>query len=526
MRRLGRRGMVCSPHYLATGAGVAVLRRGGTAVDAAIATNAVLAVVTPYMCGLGGDLFAQVYTAHDRRLVGLNGSGRAPGAATPEAIVERAGRTTMPARGPLAITVPGCVDAWGRLHQRYGSLPFADLLADAIVYAEEGFPVSREFARAITVQAPVFHPETPARETFLPGGSPPREGETFRQPRLARTLRAIAQAGPEVYYRGEIGAEIARAVGAVGGLLSADDLAAHTADWVTPLSIAYRDVTVYELPPNSQGAVALVMLGILNHLPPEAIAAGGAASVHLLAEVARLAYADREAYLSDPAAMAIEVDALLRDGYLAQRAALVGERVVAPAPAGSPGDTVYLCAADGDGNLVSLIESNFMGIGCGVMAGETGIMLQNRGAWFSLDPAHVNVIAPGKRTMHTLMPGMAFRGDQPWLVFGTMGGSMQPQIHVQLLTRLIDGGLPLDVAIDAPRFDAVAGADADNRPRLELEGRFPPDVVADLWRRGHAPAVTEPYTSAMGHAHAIERLGSGSYLGVADPRAESLALGY
>lgn len=526
MRRMGARGMVCSPHYLATGAGVGVLRRGGNAIDAAIATNAVLAVVTPYLCGMGGDLFAQIYTAADGKLTGLNGSGRAPAEATPERVVELSGRTTMPARGPLPVTVPGCVEAWGALHDRFGRLPFADILADAHHYAAEGFPVTPGFTRAIAAQAPALHPDTPARETFLPNGAVPREGETFRQPRLARTLEAIAEGGPDAYYRGPIGREIVRQVRAVGGLLSEEDLATHTSDWVEPLSVRYRDVTVFELPPNSQGIVALMTLAMLDILPPREVAADSDEYVHLLSEAARLAYADREMHLTDPEAMRIEAQRLLDERYIRQRASMIGERAAGEAPAGSPGDTIYLCTADDEGNLVSLIESNFMGIGCGVMGGETGIMLQNRGAWFQLDPEHVNVIGPRKRTMHTLMPGMAFKGGKPWLVFGTMGGSMQPQIHVQVLTRLIDDGLPLDEAIGAPRFDSVVGADAYGRPRIDMEGRFSGDVVARLWSRGHAPVPTEAFTSAMGHAHAIQILDNGTYVGAADPRSEGLALGY
>jgi gamma-glutamyltranspeptidase/glutathione hydrolase len=518
--------MVCSPHYLATGAGLRVLRQGGHAVDAAIATNAVLAVVTPYLCGIGGDLFAQVYSAEDARLSGLNGSGRAPLEATPERIQQLAGRTTMPARGPLPITVPGCVEAWAALHSKFARLSFMEILADAIHYAETGFPVSRDFARSIAAQSPVFHPDTPARETFLPRGVAPREGEVFRQPRLAATLRSISSEGPGSYYRGPIASEIARSVRAVGGLLSEEDLAGHASDWVDPLSVSYRDVTVYELPPNSQGVIALETLSILEHLDSKAIESGGEEYVHVLSEASRLAYADRDRYLTDPEAMDIDPATLKASAYTAERAGLVGPMTTGEAPAGAPGDTIYLCTADSEGNLVSLIESNFMGIGCGVMAGETGVMLQNRGAWFSLDPEHPNVVAPRKRTMHTLMPGMAYKRGKPWLVFGTMGGSMQPQIHVQLLTRLIDQGIQVDEAIDAPRFDAVVGADPYGRPRIEMEGRFSADVVAALWARGHSVGVTEPYSSAMGHAHAIQVHENGLYVGGSDPRCDGLALGY
>ncbi|MGH2443284.1 MAG: gamma-glutamyltransferase [Chloroflexota bacterium] len=526
MRVLGRNGMVASPHYLATGAGVRVLRGGGNAIDAAIATNAVLGVVTPYLCGLGGDLFAQVYRAEDRSLTGLNGSGRAPAHATRERVAELTGGKRIPARGPLPVTVPGCVEAWGALHERLGMMPFAELLTDAQRYASEGFPVTAAFSRSIAASAIVLHPDTPASETFLPDGRAPLEGEIFRQPRLAETLRTIAQDGPGAYYRGSIANEIARSVQAVGGLITVEDLAEHRSDWVEPVRIAFRDVTVFELPPNSQGIIALQMLGMLQELPREPIVAGGAEYVHVLAEVARLAYADRVGHVTDLQHMIKDPAELLEPAYIRDRAGSVGKRAAAHPVQSSPGDTIYLCTADNEGNLVSLIESNFMGIGSGVMAGETGVMLQNRGHWFSLEPSSVNVIAPRKRTMHTLMPGMAFRHNRPWLVFGTMGGSAQPQIHVEILTRILDQGMAIDAAIDAPRFDAVMGAGPSGAPMLVMENRFPEEVQQELRSLGHDVRMLEPFTSAMGHAHAIEVLESGVYAGAADPRADSLAMGY
>jgi gamma-glutamyltranspeptidase/glutathione hydrolase len=307
--------------------------------------------------------------------------------------------------------------------------------------------------------------------------------------------------------------------------MTLQDLAEHHSDWVEPLSTRYRDVTVYDLPPNSQGIVALLMLSILQHLPEEALRVGEAEYVHLVAEVARLAYADREAYLTDIDHMAIPPAALLDPEYARRRAAEVGERAAPRVQPGSPGDTIYLCTADGEGNLVSLIESNFMGIGSGVMGGETGVMLQNRGAWFSLQPDHANVIAPRKRTMHTLMPGMAFRGGQPWLVFGTMGGSAQAEINVQLLARIVDQGMAVDEALAAPRFDAVVGADAEGRPVLLLESGFSEQTVEELRKRDHGVTVLET-RAGLGHAHAIQLLGDGVYVGAADPRTHSLALGY
>jgi gamma-glutamyltranspeptidase/glutathione hydrolase len=527
MRSLGKNGMVASPHYLATGAGVNVLRSGGSAADAAIATNAVLAVVNPYLCGIGGDLFAQVYGAADRTLRGLNGSGRAGTHASPETVRELAGPgRRMPHRGALTVTVPGCVEAWGRLHERFGRLPLRQVLADAITYAERGFPVSAAFARAIELFAPFLHRDTPARETFLPGGKPPVEGQILAQPRLARSLRTIAEDGPAAFYTGWIGEELVRSLTATGGLLTKEDLAQHRSDWVEPLSVEYRGVTVFELPPNSQGLTALLILTMLNHFPSDVLAGEGEEYVHLLAEAARLAYADREAFITDPEHMSVDPAVLLSDAYGASRAALIRGRAAEEALAGTPGDTIYCCAADAEGNLVSLIESNFMGIGSGIMAGKTGIMLQNRGAWFSLDSDHANVIGPGKRTMHTLMPGMAFRGERPWLVFGTMGGSTQAQIHVEILTRLLDQGMALDQAIDAPRFDAVVGSGERDLPLITMETRFPDETVTALRARGHDVKLLESYSSSLGHAHAIEVLESGAYAGAADPRADSLALGY
>jgi gamma-glutamyltranspeptidase/glutathione hydrolase len=515
--------MVASPHYLATGAGLEILRRGGNAVDAAIGANAVLAVVTPYVCGIGGDLFAMVYQSG--HLHGLNASGRAPAESTPERMVELAGGPTLPELGPLTITVPGCVDGWWRLHRRFGRLPFRSLFEDAIHYAESGFPVSAGFQYSIERSAPAFHPATPARETFLPDGQVPREGTVFRQPELATSLNVIAEHGADAYYRGPIGVEIVRAVRQAGGVLSEADLERHTSDWVEPLSISYRGVTVYELPPNSQGMIALLMLNILNHLPAEAVSGNDEAYVHTLSEVARIAYADRARYVTDREAMTVPAHAFLSPSYGAQRAELIGERAAPNVPPGEPGDTIYLCTADAEGNLVSLIESNYRGIGSGVMGGTTGIMLHNRGTWFSLDPREANVIAPGKRTMHTLMPAMAFRGTRPWLVFGTMGGSMQAQIHVQVLTRLLDRGMHIDEALDAPRFDAVLG-NGDDGPILGLEGRFSHGTLEGIRERGNTVQLWPAYTAAAGHAHIIEVADSGSYVGASDPRTDSLALGF
>jgi gamma-glutamyltranspeptidase/glutathione hydrolase len=399
------------------------------------------------------------------------------------------------------------------------------LIADAITYAEDGFPVTAEFAAAIEQSVQIFHSATPAREVFLPGGSPPREGQVLSQPRLARTLRAITAEGPAVFYRGALAEELIGALRNIGGIMTLADLDEHEASWEEPLFTQYRDIKVCELPPNSQGVIALMMLQMLQQLPAQSIKEGEAGYIHLLAEVARLAYADREACLSDPEHMTVASADLLSERYARSRAAHIEKQAMARALQGIAGDTVYVCVADAEGNLVSLNQSNWMGFGSGVMAGETGVMLHNRGAWFSLEPGHANVIAPRKRTMHTLMPGMAFRDGEPWLLFGTMGGSAQAQIHVQLLTRIVDQDMAIDEALDAPRFDAVAGTDATGRPVIAMEGRFPTEVVDELRRRGHAILMLPPYSSTMGHAHIIQ-ISDRIYAGASDPRTHSLALGF
>ncbi|HEX8919449.1 MAG TPA: gamma-glutamyltransferase [Chloroflexota bacterium] len=523
MKAFGLRGMVASPHYLATAAGVAVLRRGGNAVDAAIATNSVLAVVAPEKCGIGGDLFAMVFTRRDGHLQGINGSGKAAHSATLERVQERTGSAHMPIRGPLSVTVPGCVDAWFQLHGRYGRLEMTDILQDAISYAANGFAATNQLARALTLSESFLHPSMPARATFWTDGAAPTEGTVIRQPALADSLRKIARGGAAEFYKGSIAREIAASLQAIGGLLDEEDLSTHESQWVKPIKAPYRGVDVFELPPNSQGLAALIALRLLDGIPRRRLAEGGDCAVHVMSEALRLAYADRDAYMTDVDHMRVAPAAFLEREYIEARASCMGERAAPDAVPGIPGDTAYMCAADENGNLVSLIQSNFMGVGSGVMAGSTGIMLQNRGAMFSLDPDHSNAIAPGKRTLHTLMPAMAFKAKQPWLVFGTMGGSAQAQIHVQILSHLLDQDRQIDDAIDLPRFEITA--DAAGKPLLVMESRFSPEVIDALRTRGYAVELAGPYDSRMGHAHAIEVWNQGVFAGAADPRTHGLALG-
>lgn len=507
-------GIVATPHPLATRAGLEALRAGGTAVDAAIAANAMLAVVYCNACGLGGDAFALVWDPGEQRLFGFNGSGRAPGGLTIEA-VRAAGHDTMPARGPLPITVPGAVDAWSQLLERFGRRSLADALAPAADTAEQGYELTAITAGAIEHSLPTF--DAAARDVFTTAGP---EGSTFRQPLLAATLRTLAEGGREAYYGGPIGAEIARAIQAAGGVMTAEDIAGHRGDWVDPISTTYHGWQLATIPPNSQGITALIALNVLARLdwPAER-------RLHAQIEAIKVAWSERDRCVTDPDRGFADPSALLSDAHadwLASRlSADAAHRFTPTNPPG--GGTVYLCAADADGMMVSLIESNYMGFGSGIMGGSTGIMLQNRGAYFSLDPAHPNALAPGARTLHTLMPGMLLRDGAAEVALGAMGGDGQPQTMVQLVTGLVDDGLEPQALVDRPRW--VASTEAPGQPlgpvALESDGWSEADADA-LRAIGHEVTRVEARTPLMGWAQVIRRLPDGSYVGGADPRADSL----
>lgn len=523
---LARRGLVAAPHYLAAEAGLDLIKAGGNAVDAAIAASATLQVVYPFVCGLGGDVFALLYDARIRQLFGLNGSGRSPLAASIERY-RSLGHTTMPRFGIHTVTVPGCADGWGLLAERCGRLGLARALAPAIAYAEEGFAVGPDLHRALVRMNAQPHTHRSWREHFMPGGAIPAVGSVMRMPTLARTFRLLAQHGPDVFYRGELADQMAAFFHQEGGLLTADDLAAHRGDWVQPLSVPYAGLEIYELPPNTQGVTALQMLGMIDGLPlgdsPVA-----AATVHAAVEAKKLAFADREAYLTDPAHMRVDPRQLIDPAYLAARRALIDRAEARPsaAPGGFDGDTVYLCAADGEGNAVSLIQSNYRGFGSGYVVDGTGIVLQNRGAHFSLDPSAANALAPGKRTLHTLIPSLALRNGRPVVVFGAMGGDGQPQTHLQVYTALARFGLNIQAAIELPRWVHGAG-DQGEGESLRLESRFPPETTAELRARGHRVVALGPWESAMGYAQGIViDPDAGVLQGGADPRAESAAVGW
>jgi gamma-glutamyltranspeptidase / glutathione hydrolase len=518
---LARRGMVCASAPAAAAAGVAMLARGGNAVDAALAAAAVLCVVEPMSTGVGGDAFALLWSARERRLVGLNGSGRAPAAASAEAYRAR-GLSEVPSRGILSVTVPGAVHAWETLAARYGSLPLGDVLEPAIRTAEEGFAVTELVAHYWWALERAGVLDAVARESWAPGGRAPRAGEWFRVPALGATLRAIAKGGARGFYEGAVADAIVAASRAAGGFLAHDDLTRHTSSWVEPIESSYRGVRVAELPPNGQGLAALVALNVLECLEPGE--AESAIHWHRRIEAVKLAFADRDAFVADPEHADVPVAALLDKGYARRRSALVGERALAGAEPGLASDTVYLCAADAEGNLVSFIQSLYTGWGSGVGCGGTGVVLQSRGAGFRLEAGHRNVIAPGKRPLHTIIPGMLLREGEPWIAFGAMGGPIQPQSHLNFVANVVDLGLNPQEALDRPRFRFQGGRQVlIEAPDVPVsEGGSLGDALA---ARGHE--VQRPAAFAMdafGGGQAIERLPDGVLAGASDRRKDGCAL--
>jgi len=544
---LAPHGMVACAHYLATQAGVQILTQGGNAIDAAIAANAVMTVVYPTTCSAGGDIFLLIWDAKTRRIYALNGSGRAPQGMTPEYFAAR-GMTQIPTRGPLSISVPGAVDGWFAALARFGSLPAEQILAPAIALAEDGMPVTAKMSRSLDHSAPLLSQWESSAATYLPDGRAPRPGQRLRQPNLACTYRTLAREGRDAFYRGPVGRAIAEYVQQCGGVLSVEDLEKHHSDWVEPLSVSYRGYEVYEFPPNSQGIVALEMLNILEGYDLKRLGYQSVEYLHLLLEAKKLAFADRDRYISDPAFVDIPVERLLSKSYAEEQRARIDLQRAMPCFVGEmskKGDTMYLCTADAQGNIVSLIQSLYMGIGSGVIGGDTGIALHNRGSYFSLDPRHVNYLQPGKRTMHTLMPGMVLRDGRPYMAIGTMGGDAQPQIHAQLLTAMLDFHLDPQQAIAAPRWHSgraylneradilpgQRGVDESLNPNVaevvQMESRFAEETVVQLARLGHHIQTLGPWEDVMGHAQAIVIDAENQvFVGAADPRCDGLALGY
>ena len=526
------RGMVASPHPLASRAGVEILEAGGSAVDAAIAAAAVLCVVYPHMTSVGGDAFWLIHDARRGGVRFLNGGGRAAAGATLEWFASR-GLGEIPLHGivPATLTVPGAVDSWCEAQAGHGRLTLARDVAPAIGYAREGFEVTERLAQWTGQAAERLAASAEAAAIFLPGGRPPRAGERLANPDLARTLEAIGSAGRAAFYEGEIAREIVRYSRAQGGFFSARDFEAQRARWGAPLSGTYRGVTIYETPPPTQGLAVLEMLNLLEPYDLGAMEYLGPDHVHLLVQAKMLAFHDRDRLLADPDFAKVPVERLLSRAYADERRRLIDPARAlpwdgVPTSASLAGDTVYVCAVDAEGNAASLIQSLYGVYGSGVVAGSTGVVLQNRGAYFSLDRQHPNRLEPGKVPFHTLIASLAFRGDRLWQVFGCMGADGQPQIHLQAYTAMIDFGRSVAEALASPRWLSGRFVLGDPRDLLNMEGRFPEPTFTELARRGHRIHRWGPWSELAGHAHGItvdpER---GTRLGAADPRSDGAALG-
>ena len=525
-------GMAATSQPLATQVALDILKQGGNAVDAAIAANAALGLMEPTGCGIGGDLYAIVWDAQSGRLHGLNASGRSPRSLTLDEF-ERRGLTRIPPYGPLPVSVPGAVDGWFELHGRFGSLPMRDVLAPAIRYAREGFPVSELIAwywargAARLAEYPGF------AEIFMPGGRAPAKGEIFRNPALADTYATLARDGRDAFYRGDMARAIADYMAENGGFLTYEDIAAHQSTWDEPVSTNYRGYDVWELPPNGQGIAALQILNILEPYNLADMGHDSADYLHLFIEAKKLAFEDRAAYYADPAFADVPVQTLISKEYAAERRKLIDpERAARSYPAGDvldQGDTIYLTVADADGNMVSLIQSNYRGMGSGMTPGGLGFVLQDRGELFSLEPGHPNVYEPGKRPFQTIIPAFITRDGKPLMSFGVMGGGMQPQGHAQIVINIVDFGMNLQEAGDAARVrhdgsSEPTGERMTDSGLVNLESGFSQETVRGLLDRGHRVRAVR---GGYGGYQAIWRdPETGVYYGASESRKDGQAAGY
>jgi gamma-glutamyltranspeptidase / glutathione hydrolase len=516
---LATNGMVATSQPLASAAALRVLQDGGNAVDAAISAAAVLNVVEPLSTGIGGDMFALVYMQQDRKVVGLNGGGWSGSKATEEFFRSR-NLDFMPTTGMHSVTVPGAVAGWFKLHQKYGKLPMSRILAPAIEYAEKGFPVSDIIAGQWHAAEEKLRRTPDATRDLLIDGRAPRQGEIFKMPDLARSLKMIAEQGRDAFYKGEIARKIVTFSDKNDGMLTLPDFADFDAQWVEPESTRYRGYDVYELGPQTQGITALEMLNILEGYDLKSLGHNSSEYLHLLIEAKKLAFADRDAYIADPIKASVPASRLISKEYAAERRKLIDRNhaMAGPKP-GLPenGDTVYLTIVDKDRNAVSFINSLFEPFGSGLVAGDTGIVLHNRGALFRLEPKHPNVVAPRKRPFHTLIPGMVMKDGKPFFSFGVMGGDMQPQGHVQILLNLIDFGMDVQQAGESPRFRHSSG-------EVLLESAFDATVRNGLTGKGHQ--ITAAVDAWGGYQGILIDPGTGVLVGGSDPRKDGLAIGW
>jgi len=527
-------GMAATSHPLATQAAIDILKQGGSAADAAIAANACLGLMEPTGSGLGGDLFALVWDAKSKRLHGLNASGRSPYSLTLEEFQKR-GLTNVPSYGPLPCTVPGCVDGWFELHKKFGRLAMSSNLAPAIHYARDGFPLSEVIAQGWSSNAVLLSNYPNIKRIYMPGGRPPPKGQIFRNPSLANTLEMISVGGRDAFYRGKIAQVIDGFMKTNGGFLTEKDFADHTSDWVKPVSVNYRGYDVWELPPNGQGIVALQMLNILEGYDLKSLGFGSREYMHLFIEAKKLAFEDRARFYGDRASMKVPVRELLSKEYAARRRKLIdlkhaAQHYEAGNPAQGANDTIYLTVADGEGNMVSLIQSNYRGMGSGMCPDGLGFILQDRGQAFNLKEGHPNTYAPHKRPFHTIIPAFVSKDGDAFLSFGVMGGDMQPQGHVQVLVNIIDFGMNLQQAGDAPRIYHTESSEPSgeimiNGGKVGLEQGFPQSAVRDLANMGHR--IYWPSAGLFGGYQAIGwNPASRVFIGASESRKDGHAAGW
>ncbi len=526
-------GMAATSQPLATQIALDILKSGGSAVDAAIAANAALGLMEPTGCGIGGDLFAIVWDAGRKELTGLNASGRAPKAMTLEYFQEN-GIDEIPPFGPLPVSVPGAVDGWFELHGRYGRLPMAKILAPAIGYARDGFPVSEVIAKYLQANARRIGDYAGFAETFMPDGRMPKKGEMFRNPRLANTYAALAEKGRDEFYKGEIARKIDAYMAEQGGLLTYEDLATHESEWVTPASTSYRGWDVYELPPNGQGIAALQILNILEGFDIASMGFGSAEYLHTLIEAKKLAFEDRAKYYADMDFVDVPVARLISKEYANERRKLISpDKASKSLPAGDAsldaGDTIYLTVADSDGNMVSLIQSNYRGMGSGMTPADLGFVLQDRAELFALDAKHANVVAGGKRPFHTIIPAFVMKDGKPLISFGLMGGAMQPQGHAQVIVNMVDFGMNLQEAGDAARINHTGssqptGTAMSDGGIVHMESTFSDETRRKLEAKGHT--LGESNGSFGGYQAILWDENEGVYFGASEVRKDGQAAGY
>ena len=528
---IAKHGMAATSQPLATQVALDILKKGGNAIDAAIAANATLGLMEPTGNGMGGDLFAIIWDAKTQKLYGLNASGRSPKSLTLEYFKEN-GYEKIPSHGPLPVSVPGCVDGWFEMHKKFGSLKMTEILDPAIQYAREGFPLSELIAYYWDLSVPRLEKYPNFSEIFTINGKAPAKGEIFKNPYLANTLEKIAKGGRDVFYKGEIAKEIDRYMKEQGGFLSYEDMASHKSEWVEPISVNYRGYDVWELPPNGQGTAALQMLNILEGYDIATMGFGSTEYIHVFTEAKKLAFEDRAKYYSDMDFNNIPVVQLISKSYSDERRKLIDpDRAARDYPAGEleQGNTIYMTVADQYGNMVSLIQSNYRGMGSGMTPKGLGFILQDRGELFSLDENHMNCYEPGKRPFHTIIPAFITKDGKPFMSFGVMGGSMQPQGHVQIVINMIDFGMSLQEAGDAPRIrhggsSQPTGEIMTNGGTLYLESGIDYEVIRELMKKGHT--ITFDLGGYGGYQAIMYDAENGVYYGASESRKDGQAAGY